>query len=326
MGRAFRRGAGVIALLAGVVGVSSAAACALDVDSNLAIAAAAMFPLVVAVVFVVGVIAAIAGRWLATGVSVIVVVSAVGMLSPLYISDADDNPDSTRGSHSVRLLQANLAVGAAQPGPLVEMVRNRQIDLLTVEELTGDSVQALRGAGLEDVLPYQFLAPLSGANGTGIYSRFPLSDERELDGYLMSNLQVSVDVNLTHPVRLYAVHPAPPYLSPAPLWTRELTRLREELRSASTQENVIASGDFNATYYQRQFRDLLTGGYTDAVEYVGEGLTLTYPTDKWFPPIVGIDHVLTKGAWATSIESVQVIGSDHRGLIADVQLDESGRP
>ena len=73
----------------------------------------------------------------------------------------------------------------------------------------------------------------------------------------------------------------------------------------------------------RQFRDLLTNGYRDAVEQTGAGFAPTFPSHPWYPPLVTIDHVLTRHAVASSIRTIDVLGSDHRSLLAtiDVALD-----
>ncbi|WP_268968780.1 endonuclease/exonuclease/phosphatase family protein [Mycolicibacterium austroafricanum] len=89
---------------------------------------------------------------------------------------------------------------------------------------------------------------------------------------------------------------------------------------------VIAAGDFNSTPDMRQFRDLVTDGYRDAVRHTGAGFALTFPSDTAFAPIVSIDHVLTRHASVTVIRSVDIDGSDHRALLAtvDVPIASSG--
>ena len=86
---------------------------------------------------------------------------------------------------------------------------------------------------------------------------------------------------------------------------------------------VIVAGDFNSTPDMRQFRDLLTNGYRDSVEQTGAGFTPTFPSRTWHPPLITIDHVLTRQAAASSIRTVYVRDSDHRALLAtvDVPLD-----
>jgi endonuclease/exonuclease/phosphatase (EEP) superfamily protein YafD len=80
---------------------------------------------------------------------------------------------------------------------------------------------------------------------------------------------------------------------------------------------VIVGGAYNSTPDMRQFRDLLTHGYHDAVEQTGSGFAPTYPPDTWFPPVITIDHVLTRNAIACWIMTIDVPGSDHRSLLAN---------
>jgi endonuclease/exonuclease/phosphatase (EEP) superfamily protein YafD len=82
---------------------------------------------------------------------------------------------------------------------------------------------------------------------------------------------------------------------------------------------VIAVGDFNSTHDMRQFRDLLTSGYRDAVEQTGAGWSPTFPSRSSHPPLITIDHVLTRNAAASSIKTVYIPGSDHRALLATIQ-------
>ena len=70
----------------------------------------------------------------------------------------------------------------------------------------------------------------------------------------------------------------------------------------------------------RQFRDLATNGYHDAVEQTGAGFAPTFPSNKPFPPLITIDHVLTRNASASSIKTVELPGSDHRSLLATIKV------
>ena len=43
----------------------------------------------------------------------------------------------------------------------------------------------------------------------------------------------------------------------------------------------------------------------------------TKPSNRWFPPLIAIDHVLTGGgAVTTKVETVGIAGSDHRAVLA----------
>ena len=90
--------------------------------------------------------------------------------------------------------------------------------------------------------------------------------------------------------------------------------------SATADGAVIVAGDFNATPDIQNYRQLLAGGYADAVQQSGAGFDPTYPADRWYPPSVPIDHVLLNGATAVSSHTVAVPGSDHRAVVLTVKL------
>jgi len=46
----------------------------------------------------------------------------------------------------------------------------------------------------------------------------------------------------------------------------------------------------------------------------------TFPADSWLPPLLAIDHILTRNCAATSVRSVPIPGSDHRGIVATVMV------
>ena len=70
----------------------------------------------------------------------------------------------------------------------------------------------------------------------------------------------------------------------------------------------------------RQFRDLLTDGYHDAVEQTGSGFAPTFPAGTRFPPVITIDHILTRNAETSAIRTIEMPGSDHRSLLATVRV------
>jgi hypothetical protein len=70
----------------------------------------------------------------------------------------------------------------------------------------------------------------------------------------------------------------------------------------------------------RQSRYLLTNGNHDAVEQTGSGFAPTLPADTRFPPVITIDHVLTRNGVASSIMTIDVPESDHRSLLANIAV------
>jgi endonuclease/exonuclease/phosphatase (EEP) superfamily protein YafD len=83
---------------------------------------------------------------------------------------------------------------------------------------------------------------------------------------------------------------------------------------------VVVAGDLNSTFDMSPFRAVLRNGYRDAAEQSGAGIVPTFPADRRFPPLLAIDHILTHGCTATSVRAVALPGSDHRALVATVQI------
>jgi endonuclease/exonuclease/phosphatase (EEP) superfamily protein YafD len=248
---------------------------------------------------------------------VVVVVLAVVSQLPLYVSSAHKASGS-----GLTLMQANLRVGSADPRSLVRTADARDVGLLATEELTISERGRLIAAGLTTRFPYRLDAALpTGGGGLAIWSRYPLTDTHNYAGYELGVLSAQIDRPDAAPATVVVVHLLPPYPHPSKQWQGEIARLRGLLARARAAGPVIVAGDFNATTDNAQFRSLLSHGYSDGAEQVGAGYLSTYPTDRWFPPVIAIDHVLTAGrAAVTSLSTVALPGSDHRGLLAHVVL------
>ncbi|MGW4090421.1 endonuclease/exonuclease/phosphatase family protein [Nocardia sp. NPDC004750] len=267
---------------------------------------------------VLGAVAFLAMRhWVGAAVAIVVVAIATWTQAPLYVarSDSEDGPTLTA-------MQANLLFDGADPRALVDEVRARNVAVLTVNELTPTAVEELGRAGLDQVLPYRFVSPGRTATGTGIWSSYPLTETVEYDGFVLNQLSATTDVPGVGPVAVYAFHPVPPVYGTR-VWADDLSRLRVIL-DRSPDRPVLAGGDFNATYDHRQFRAMLSGRFADAAEQAGAGHLVTYPTDKRWPPLVGIDHIFVAGGSAVAVETVGLPGADHRALVARIQLDGAG--
>ncbi|MDO3646359.1 endonuclease/exonuclease/phosphatase family protein [Nocardia mangyaensis] len=279
-------------------------------------ASGAPYLMAVAVLGVVGFAAA--RQWLGTGVAVLVTAVGAATQVPLYVADGG------RDGHAIVAMQANLLFDGADPTALVEQVRTRDIALLTVNELTRTAVDDLSRAGLDRLLPHRYLAPGQTASGTGIWSRYPLSDTVEYDGFVLNQISATAQIPEAGPVAVYAFHPVPPIYDSG-VWAAELARLHAILRRAPTDRPVIIGGDFNATHDHARFRAMASDRFADAAAQAGAGHLRTYPTDKRFPPLVGIDHFLLADAHATAVETVELPGADHRALVARIVVERVGR-
>ncbi len=115
-------------------------------------------------------------------------------------------------------------------------------------------------------------------------------------------------------VRVVAVHPYPPGLNSTDRWSAGLHTLPDAEPGRSPW---ILPGDFNATLDHAELREILEGGYRDAAEVTGKGLTPTWPAAGRRLPPVTIDHVLADrriGIVSYAVEDVP--GSDHRAVYA----------
>ena len=268
---------------------------------------------VVAAVVVFG----IARRWWALFLALVLFSGVAATQAALYVPGANHVGDGPR----LTLLQANLRLGNADPQRLVALVRSENVDVATTEELTDREQQRLIDAGLSQVLPYHYTAPVhDGADGLGIWSRYPLTDTVSHSGYTLGVLSATVAVP-GHALTLFAVHLVPPYPYPSGTWTHEVAAMKGVLDDADTAGRpVLVGGDFNSTVDNGQFRHLLSGGYGDAAEALGAGYLATYPSNQWFPPLIAIDHVLTANIQPVALNSVTVPGSDHRALVAQLAI------
>lgn len=308
---AARRGTLMFGGVALIVAAGALAVRYLSWPHTLVVAAASVSPIVLIVAGIVALIAFASARAvIPSAVAAVVLAVGVAVQAPLFLSD-DDPPD-----HPLTVLTANIALGAGNAGQLADLVRHERVDILAVQEITPDSAERIARSTIAGDLPHSYVRPAKLAYGTALYSRHPLSAATELTGFGLKALTAAVDVPGRDELQVFAVHPIPP--THVDDWAEELDRIRSVLGSVAPDRPVIALGDFNATVDHPQFRRLLTGGYRDAGEVAGAGAVLTYPTDKSYPPMVGIDHILIRGLTASQVTTHTVDGADHRAVLAKV--------
>ncbi|MFC8042560.1 endonuclease/exonuclease/phosphatase family protein [Nocardia sp. NPDC057353] len=303
--------AGWAGVLAGAAGVALHFS---PLDARLPVLAAALAPyLMLGALLAVPLFAGLRS-WAGALVAVLVAGAAVWTQAPLFAGEtpAGSGPELT-------VAQANLLFDGADPAAFVTAMREREVELLTVNELTPATLDGLTAAGLDALLPHRYVSPGRTAAGTGIWSRYPLTDTVEFDGFVLNQLAATAEIPGAGPVRVFALHPVPP-VHGIDVWAGELERLRAIVAAAPAERPVVVGGDFNATHDHAQFRRWLTGRFRDAAEQAGAGFLRTYPTDKAYPPLVGIDHILLAGAAAAEVHTVALPGADHRALVARLRL------
>ena len=221
----------------------------------------------------------------------------------------------------VRVLTTNLAMGEADPRAFAALASERA-DIVAVQEMTPQAAAGLSGAGMDVAFPYRVIVPAQVASGIGVWSRYPIVNSGRIDGYSLPMIGTRVRIpGVAVDATVLSVHLAAPWPQDISHWRGDIARLPDTLSEIGRTAGagaVIVAGDYNATADMAPFRALLTGGYANAV--AGGGLLRTYPQNRVVPPLLGIDHILTRNADAVSVATVDVAGTDHLGLVATVSV------
>ncbi|CCQ13490.1 putative uncharacterized protein [Rhodococcus sp. AW25M09] len=243
--------------------------------------------------------------------ALVLTLAVVGVQVPMFLADGPDN-----SGPELSLLTINAAHGEADAAAIVAAVRDNDVDVLAVQELTPEEVTDLQAAGIDDMLPFSFKAALPVADGTGLWSRTPLTDGTRLDnfGFVPVQARTTVDGQDLTLVSFHAMSPATPRHTAE--WDADLARMRSIMETY--QGTVLVAGDFNATNDHRQFRRLASTPFSDAADAAGAGLFRTFPSER---PLARLDHLVTSSnVAARSVRPLAIPDSDHLAVLAEVQL------
>lgn len=233
-----------------------------------------------------------------------------------------------RSDLRLTVMTANLLHGRADVEALARTARQDDVDVLCVQEVHQSVLDAIADRVAEQ-LPHRHSRPGVRGAGSGIFSRHPLTNRQEPDGFGFPPVLADVMVPTargTRPVSVLSFHSkAPVGNGSSRFWSDDLARVGRLM--ARHPRSLIVAGDFNATREHRQFRDLLAGGYSDAAEDAGAGLVFTFPAKRFRVPIAGLDHVvLGRGLVGLAVRAVRQPGSDHKAVIATVAAGANMTP
>lgn len=197
---------------------------------------------------------------------------------------------------------------------LIALIGDVQPDLVVVHGVWKSAHASLSERWRHD-LPHRVWIPMSGLPdcGTGVISRGALQTLPSVGGQPVLSATADVGTLTLLPVDF-----------PTPTkGVHEWLGAFRDLNAAATAhalEGVIAAGDFNAVREHGPMRDLLNeASLRDAAETSGAGWQPTFPADRWFPPLIGLDHVLTSRTWvATDHHTERIRGHAHRVLVTRI--------
>ena len=260
---------------------------------------------------VAAVLFAVTKQRVGTAVALAVTVALAALQLPQFVPE---DHSATGGDYTV--LTINAAHGEADAGAIVQEVRSRHVDFLAVQELTPVEEQDLEAAGIGEVLPHSYTAAFPVSDGTGIWSRTPLTDGETYFDYGFIPVRANTVVDGV-PVTLVSFHAmSPATLAHTRQWAADLELMRSRMQEYPGV--VVVAGDFNATGDHRQFRSLASDGFQDAADAAGAGLFRTFPASR---PLARLDHVVTSdGVDALEVNPVHIPDSDHLGVVAHLRL------
>ena len=216
----------------------------------------------------------------------------------------------------------NVLGGSADPAAVVRAVERHGVDMLVVQELTPGMVHRLAEAGLDTLLPHCHLDPRPKTGGTGLWARWPLAPLPPVPGMVAAAPRARIEPVDGWPVTVTGVHPKAPMRHNVRRWQQELAAIRSTLVSSDGQQ--VVAGDFNASRDHRPFRDLLAAGFLDCADAARRRPWpgFTWPAGRWIPSVMRLDHVLvSRGSGTVSASrNIRVPGTDHRGVLAVIQL------
>lgn len=291
----------------------------LPLTNHAMLSIAALSPYLTAGAGVAAVILVLLRRWWTAAAAVLLTAIAVAVQLPLFIGPEPTEPNTV----SARILTANVFEGRANPIQLSALMRDRA-DIVVFQEITPELVSALHQEGLSADFPYQATDARRYAEGVAVWSRHPIGRSTRIPGF--QNGVVSAEIRIpgaAADTTVAAVHISGPWPQPIDDWRRDLDEFPDALDTIAAKAGagaVILAGDFNATIDMAPFRRLLRDGFRDGAEQAGAGFTPTFPAAASFPPVIAIDHILTRNSWARDVRTVRIPGSDHLGLQATVHV------
>lgn len=217
----------------------------------------------------------------------------------------------------VKVLAANVEFGQGTAS-LVDAVRRERPQLVFVSECDSACRSTLTRT-FADALPHYADVRGEGSVGSILLSSYPLTDWRMIPA-AMGMPGATAEIAGV-PVRLQLAHPLPPVPGQVSLWKRELGRVADAVAAQRTGPMLVA-GDFNASQDHAAFRAVLAaGGLQDAARRADRSRTPTWPMEgPPLPPFVQIDHVLVRDFSVRDVRFLDLPGSDHRAVLADLDL------
>ncbi len=217
----------------------------------------------------------------------------------------------------LRIFTINLFNGLAQPEALAAALKTAAPDIVAVQELGPDAAEVL-----DATFPHGLLIPGLDHNGRGLVGRHPLEVE-EIDLGGRPALATRLDDEawaMSTPAEVLSVHLMNPVGRPVAITNRlrrqQLQRLAQYVAANPMPRAIV--GDMNASPAWPAYRQLTQLG-ADAARAAGSARR-TWAPRWWMPRLLRIDHAFVTGMIPHRTQIVAVRGTDHSGLLVEVEV------
>lgn len=221
------------------------------------------------------------------------------------------------------VMTVNAHAGEAVPEDLLGLVREHDVDVLTVLEITPSLRDRLDTLGIAELLPHREDNLWREQNGRITYSALPLRSLAVIQEPPLWGHVITVDLGPDE-LTYVAVHISRPLRDRAQPWAQAHAALRARL--AELPGPIVVAGDFGATLDHRPMRELARDGFTDSVVATDGGWKPTWPGSGSrsflgipIPSLIPIDHVLGGPEIEFhSSRTLRVPGSDHQAVVVSL--------
>ena len=237
----------------------------------------------------------------------------------------------------MRIMTLNSMNGNADAEEVVSCIRENNVELLALQEVSWAFLDELATEGIYDLLPYVAVSEGGAWDNGGLNCLFSLAPLYDVNGDLLPTELSALCAGTVEvggrTIRFVSCHPGSPHRGGQDLWNSGL----ETIGSLSDYDHTyVIMGDFNSTWNHARFRELLGTSFVDSSQHAGEGFHMTWPADiglatgldvpekvsRYCPALIEIDHIVyaaDAGIFVGDLETVTISGTDHMALLATLE-------